>query len=102
MSQKLRHMVILNIDQSSWTFHMDIRKSRIKKLVYGQKVSNADVKLLEKIIDELTEFFNRENALVKKYKTSKILFDEMDHQGSRELRIIFNENARLKGTHERT
>ena len=81
---------------------MDIRKSKIHELAQNRKIPKKDVLLLEEIIEELTIFFNSNNSLVKKYKTGNTLFDEMDDQQQRELKIIFNENARPKHAHKRT
>ena len=81
---------------------MDIRQCNIQQLVEKQKVSKKDVHVLKDIIKDLTHFFNTKNALVKKYNTGKRLFDEMDEKSDRELKLIFNENARPKGAHIRT
>lgn len=81
---------------------MDIRRSRLDELLEKRKVSKKDVRVLKKIIDDLTVFFNSNNALVEKFKTGKKLFDEMDQTSDRELQLIFNENARPKGAHKRT
>ena len=81
---------------------MDIRKSNMRKLLKERKISKKDIQLLEKIIDDLTEHFNSKNALIRKYKIGKEMFDDMDKHSQRELQLIFNENARPKGAHERT
>ena len=53
---------------------MDIRKSNIRELLKERKISKKYFKILEEIIDDLTEHFNSNNALIKKYKIGKTNF----------------------------
>lgn len=80
----------------------DIRKKKLKTEFLKGKYTEKDMTILETLIDELGEYLNRYNPLVKKFKQVRDKLNDMDNDDAKnEYYMHFSADGRPKGTHER-
>ena len=78
----------------------DIRKGKLQTQILRGKYTEKEITILSTIIDELGEYFNTYNALVKKFKQGREKMNDMDKKGKfKEFHMLFNVDARPKGKH---
>lgn len=78
----------------------DIRKAKLQTQILRGRYTNEEITILSTIIDELGEYFNTYNGLIRKFKQGREKMDEMEKKGKfREFHMLFNADARPKGKH---